>query len=392
MHPFLPPRYRDSTRPTPMRSASAVLMAALGLAASGSPGVAAERTFATLDGKPPLIIGHRGAPGHLPEHTLESYRRAIALGADYIEPDLVATKDGILIARHDIDLGTTTDVADRPQFASRKTAKTIDGVRIEDWFADDFTLTEIKTLRARQPLSFRPKEFDDRYEIPTFEEVVRLVRDESRKARRAIGVYPETKHPTYHADAGLALEERLIAILAKYGLNHRDAPVMIQSFEVGNLQSLRRRTPVRLVQLIDADAIKRNGVALPNRPYDFTLRGDVRTYADLIGLPGLREIASYADGIGPWKNYLTDCAASRSSDESRTQATSGAPCLRVADAHRAGLIVHPWTFRDEPRYLADRHHGDPIAEYLEYFRLGVDGVFSDFPGTAAAARSLLRRR
>jgi glycerophosphoryl diester phosphodiesterase len=339
----------------------------------------------------PLIIGHRGAPGHLPDHTLESYRLAIELGADYIEPDLVATKDGILIARHDVDLGATTNVADHPEFAARRTVKTVDGVRVDDWFADDFTLTEIKTLRARQPLPFRPKAFDDRYPIPTFEEIVRLALEETRRLGRPVGIYPETKHPSYHREAGLDLESPLLAVLARYGLDRPDAPVMIQSFEVSNLKALRGKTPLRLIQLIDADAVTRDGVAQPNRPYDFALRGDVRTYADLISRPGLREIASYADGIGPWKRYLTDCAGSRSADETRAGSVSGTPCLKVNDAHQAGLLVHPWTFRDETRYLAEGYGGDPVREYLAFFRLGVDGVFSDFPDTAVRARRQWRR-
>lgn len=340
---------------------------------------------------PPLIIGHRGAPGHLPDHTLESYRLAIELGADYIEPDLVATKDGVLIARHDVDLGTTTNVADHPEFAARKTVKLVDGLPVDDWFADDFSLAEIRTLRARQPLPFRPTEFNNRYRIPTFEEVVRLALDETRRRGRPVGIYPETKHPSYHAAAGLDLESPLLAILRRYGLDRRNAPVMIQSFEVANLKALRGRTPLRLIQLIDADAVTREGVPQPNRPYDFTLRGDIRTYADLLSGPGLREIATYADGIGPWKRYLTDCAGSRSDDETTAELASRRACLTVDDAHEAGLLVHPWTFRDERRYLADRYGDDPLSEYLEFFRLGVDGVFSDFPDTAARALRKWRR-
>lgn len=391
MRPFQPTRCRDPEPAVAMWKPLAMLMSIIGLAAIGHPLEASGRSPPTLDGKPPLVIGHRGAPGYLPEHTLASYRRAIHQGADYIEPDLVATRDGVLIARHDIEIGETTDVADRPEFTNRKTVKTIDGVRHEDWFADDFTLAEIKTLRARQPLPFRPKDFDGRYEIPTLEEILRLAKDESRRIGRNIGIYPETKHPTYHAQVGLALDDRLIAMLEKHGLNRRDAPIIIQSFEVAHLRALRRRTPVRLVQLIDADAITNNGATQPARPYDFTVRGGLRTYADLLRPPGLREIATYADGIGPWKHYLTDCAAARTSDETLTKNRSAIPCLRVADAHRAGLFVHPWTFRDEARYLAERYHGDPVAEYLEYFRLGVDGVFSDFPDTAIRARKLVPR-
>lgn len=370
-----------------------MLFPIIGMVAVTGPGEAGGRPFPTLNGHPPLIIGHRGAPGHLPEHTLASYRLAIEQGADYIEPDLVATKDGVLIARHDIDIGQTTDVAAHPEFADRKKLKTIDGVRREDWYADDFTLAEIKTLRARQPLPFRPREFDDRYEIPTLEEIIGLARDESRRVGRTIGIYPETKHPTYHAQVGLALEDRLLAVLGAHGMNRRDAAVIIQSFEVENLKALRRRTKLRLTQLIDAETVMQDGKAVPGRPYDFTVRGDVRTYADLVSPQGLREIATYADGIGPWKNYLLDCAAARSPDETQAGNDSKptAPCLSAADAHRAGLFLHPWTFRDEPRYLEARYRGDPAAEYLKFYRLGVDGVFTDFPATAAGARRLFRR-
>lgn len=336
------------------------------------------------------MIGHRGAPGYLPEHTLASYQRAITQGADFIEPDLVATRDGELIARHAIDITDTTDVSAHPEFARRKTAKLIDGMTHQGWFADDFTLAEIKTLRARQPLPFRAKAFDDRYEISTLEEIIRLAQRESRRLNRVVGILPETKHPTYYARAGLPLEPRLVALLEKHALNVPSAPVIIQSFEVSNLKALRQQTPVRLMQLIDADGTAPDGKPIPSRPYDFTLSGDPRTYADFLTRGGLREIANYADGIGLWKGYLlSGTSAHRRPDSSGANTKLLTPTSLVADAHRARLFVHVWTFRNEPHDLAAEYWDGPVAEYVEYFRLGIDGVFSDFPDTAVSARALI---
>lgn len=203
----------------------------------------------------PLVLGHRGATGYLPEHTLASYELAIAQGADYIEPDLVSTRDGVLIARHEVDITETTDVAAHPEFASRRKTKAIDGFTTTGWFADDFTLREIKTLRARQRLRFRATQFDGQFQIPTFAEVLELARRARQDTGRVIGVYPETKHPTYHQSVGLPLERKLVRALADVGWNDSKAPVFIQSFEVANLKLLNRLTDVRLVQLIDANDV-----------------------------------------------------------------------------------------------------------------------------------------
>ncbi len=350
----------------------------------------------------PLVLGHRGATGYLPEHTLASYTLAISQGADYIEPDLVSTKDGALIARHEVNITETTDVADRPEFAGRRTTKVIDGITETGWFADDFTLLEIKTLRARQRLRFRPTQFDGVFDVPTFAEVLALARATAKKTGRTIGVYPETKHPTYHQRAGLALEEKVVAALAAAGWNHRRAPVFIQSFEVGNLKKLNRLTSVRLVQLIDANDVRLDGTIDSDNygPYDLKVAGDVRTYADLVTPAGLAEIATYADGLGPWKRYIVGAAAVDADANGAADDINGdgavddgdrsatPPTSLIEDAHRAGLFVHAYTWRNEGRYLLSTYGGQPVSEYLQFYCLGVDGVFSDNPDTAVTARTL----
>jgi glycerophosphoryl diester phosphodiesterase len=260
----------------------------------------------------PLVIGHRGASGYLPEHTLPSYALAIKQGADYVEPDLVATKDGHLIARHEPDITNTTDVRSHPEFADRETTKMVDGFPVTGFFASDFTLREIKTLRAVQTFPERPQRFNGKFEIPTLKEIIALVKRESRKRDRTIGIYPETKHPTFHKDEGLPLEGRLVAILDRAGWDSRRDPVFIQSFEQSNLQRLNRMTRVRLVQLVDANDVLPDGtleyVAPFDRPYDWTVSGDPELQARTFGFfatdEGLEEISTYADGIGPWKRYI----------------------------------------------------------------------------------------
>jgi glycerophosphoryl diester phosphodiesterase len=291
----------------------------------------------------PLVLAHRGASGYLPDHTLEGYTLAIEQGADYIEPDLVSSKDGVLVVRHENELSGTTDVAER--FPARRTSKVVDGKTVEGWFTEDFTLAELKTLRARQPLPGRPHEHDGKYTIPTFDEVLDLAQREGRARGRAIGVYPETKHPSYFDSLGLSLEEPLLRSLAAHGLTGRDAPVFIQSFEPENLQELRGLTKVRLVLLLD----------VPGIPVE-----------------QLPEVAGYADGIGVNKRLVID--------------ESGAVTPLVAEAHRAGLLVHAWTFRKEAQYLPPWAHGDPVAELRRFYAAGVDGVFADFPDLALQAR------
>jgi glycerophosphoryl diester phosphodiesterase len=331
----------------------------------------------------PLVIGHRGAPGYLPDHTLEGYRLAIRLGADYIEPDLVATKDGHLIARHEPNMGATTDVADK--FPGRLSTKIVDGFAEEGYFASDFTLKEIKTLRAVQPLDDRPDDFDGRFKIPTLEEVIALAK------RHRVGIYPETKHPTYHKNLGLPLEGRLVAALRKAGLDKKRSPVFIQSFEQSNLKQLNRMIDVPLVQLVDANDVNPDGslqyVAPFDRPYDWTVSGDPRLLARTFGFfatdEGLREISTYADGIGPWKRYIVSTRVA--SDGSLVTLP---PTDLIRRAHRKGLVIHTWTFRNEDQFLASDYDGNPLKEYLQFFRLGIDGVFSDFPDTAVFARRI----
>jgi glycerophosphoryl diester phosphodiesterase len=334
----------------------------------------------------PIVIAHRGASGYRPEHTLESYRLAIEMGADFVEPDLVSTRDGVLVCRHENEIGGTTDVAAHPEFAARRTAKTIDGVTAEGWFTEDFTLAEIKTLHARERLpQLRPgnTEFDGRFQIPTLDEVIDLVQRESAARGHTIGIYPETKHPSWFASLGVALEESLLAALERAGWTDADAPVFIQSFETENLRMLRPRTGVPLIQLMEAGG----------RPFDFTRRGDPRTYADLATPRGLAEIATYAQGIGPDKALVIPRGV---------DGRLAAPGPLVTDAHAAGLLVHPWTFRAENYFLpADFQTGDPAApdfprlhgnveaELATFFAAGVDGAFADFPDIALKVRAAL---
>ena len=332
----------------------------------------------------PIVIAHRGASGYRPEHTLEAYRVAIEMGADFIEPDLVATRDGVLVVRHENEIGGTTDVAARPAFAPRRATKTIDGTAVTGWFTEDFTLAELRTLRARERLpELRPSSaaYDGRFAVPTLDEVIALARAESAARGRTIGIYPETKHPSYFDSIGLALEPPLLAALERAGWTDAAAPVFIQSFETANLRMLRERTSVRLVQLMeDAGA-----------PYDLVARGDVRTYADLATPAGLAEIATYADAIGPAKSLVVPRG---------TDGRLGAPTSLVGDAHAAALLGHPWPVRAENHVLQAElrsgnpaeptfaaAHGDLRAEVSVFLAAGVDGVFSDFPDVAREARS-----
>lgn len=350
----------------------------------------AARRWPTLDGRPPVVIAHRGASGYLPEHTLESYRLAIEMGADYIEPDLVATRDGHLVARHEPRLDATTDVARRPELAARRTTRALDGVATEGFFACDLTLAEIRTLRAVQPRAERPREFDGRFGVPTLSEILELARAAGAARGRPVGVYLETKHPTFHAALGLALEPPLLDTLERQGWSGRHAPVVLQSFETANLRWLRPRTAARLVQLLDASAAAPDGTLVwappADRPWDRVVAGDPRGYREMAAPEGLAEIASYADGIGPWKRYLVGLRAA-GGGTSPAGSRTAPPTDLVARAHAAGLFVHAYTFRDEPEELAADYGGDPRAEYRQFFALGVDGVFSDFPDRALAARA-----
>jgi glycerophosphoryl diester phosphodiesterase len=390
--------------PRPLLRTILLVTALLGLLST--PAVADSRRNAP---KTPLVIGHRGgATGYLPDHTLENYALGVELGADFVEPDLVMTRDGHLIARHEPNIKTTTNVASHPEFANRRRTAIIDGAEDEGWFASDFTLAEIKTLRAIQPLPERPQQFNGRFQIPTLEEVIAFVKRKSQEKGRTIGIYPEVKHSTYHKSIGLPVEGPLVRILRSAGWDHRDAPVFIQSFEQSNLRELRRMTRIRLIQLIDANDVNPDGsldyTAPFDRPYDWTASGDpqllARTFGFLVTEAGLREVATYADGIGPWKRYIVSTAAVDLNHDGTVGDENGdgnvdeadrvllSPTDVVQRAHAHGLLVHTWTFRNEQKRLPSDYAGDPVNEYLQFYQLGVDGVFADFADTAFAARAL----
>lgn len=307
---------------------------------------------------PLLIIAHRGASGHRPEHTLEAYALGVTMGADFIEPDLVSTSDGVLVARHENEIGETTDVAQK--FPGRRTAKEIDGERVRGWFTEDFTLAELRTLRARERLGFRDSSYNGQFLIPTFDEVLALADSLSRRHGREIGVYPETKHPSYFRSIGLPLEPPLLASLDRVGWNRADAPVFIQSFEVGNLRALHAESPVRLIQLVSSGS-----------PADRRIDAATPTYAQMLTPAGLAEVATYAFGIGAEKSLVLPDNAGQTS--------------LVADAHAAGLKVHIWTIRREPVFVATRFSGDVAAEIRAFVSAGVDGMFTDHPDEVSRA-------
>lgn len=301
----------------------------------------------------PLVIAHRGASGYRPEHTLAAYELAVNQGADFIEPDLCITKDGVLVARHENEISGTTDVATR--FPERKTRKQLEGKTVEGFFTEDFTLAELKTLRARERLpALRDTRFDGQFEVPTLDEILDFVRRKSRESGRRIGLYIETKHPGYFVSIGLPLEEKLVAALTAHGLVQATDPVFLQSFEAASLRKLRQLTRLRLVQLIEESS------------------------AALVTPAGLTEIATYADGIGPNKQLILP--------------DGRPPTSLIADAHARKLVVHPWTFRKEAQFLSAGFQGDVVAEMTLFYRLGVDGLFSDFPDLARQARDVARAK
>jgi glycerophosphoryl diester phosphodiesterase len=326
----------------------------------------------------PLVIGHRGASAYRPEHTLASYELAARMGADHVEPDLVTTADGVLVARHEPEISGTTDVAAHPEFLDRRTTKIVDGVPWTGWFAEDFTLAELKTLRATERLPHVRQEntiYDELFEIPTFDEVLAQRARLSAELGREIGVYLEAKHPTHFAAMGLPPEPAVAAALTRAGLDEHDAPVFVQSFETASLRMLREMVRVPLTQLLGASGA----------PADLVAAGDRRTYADLVSPAGLAEIATYADGLGPHKDLVIPRDGAGNLAE---------PTALVGDAHLAGLYVHPYTFRNENQFLPANlrrgdspiEYGDVFAEYAAFFAAGVDGVFADNPDTAVTAR------
>lgn len=393
--------------------------------------IATPDFFKTLDGEAPKVLGHRGASGDLPEHTLEAYKKAIEDGADFIEPDLVVTKDGILIARHEpalailnadgtVNFGdTTTDVYDitrYPQFADRLKTVILDGTETTGWFAEDFTLAEIKTLGAIQRLSFRDQSFNGQFEVPTLAEIIDLVKEVEAETGKKIGIYPETKHPTYSAEEATFvgttdkinrnISEILIDTLKAENFTD-PSRIFIQSFEVGNLKDLHDRimpnagVDIPLIQLLDAAGIELNGTLIENQPYDFEVSGDPRTYGDLRTPQGLAEIATYADGIGPWKRMIVSVRGTDANNDGLADDVNGdgavndadrnllPPTTLIQDAHNVGLQVHPYTFRNEDRFLAADYQGNPELEFQQFFQLGVDALFTDFPETGDKVRDFL---
>ena len=391
--------------------------------------IATPDQFKTLDGEAPKVIGHRGASGYRPEHTLESYKQAIERGADFIEPDLVVTKDGVLIARHEPALAvlnadgtvnfnnTTTDVYKHPEFADRKKTVSLDGNTITGWFAEDFTLAEIKTLRAEERLPFRDHSFDDQFEIPTLTEVINLVKQVEADTGKKIGIYPETKHPTYFADEATYvgttdkinrnISQLLIDTLKANNFTD-PSRIFIQSFEVGNLKKLHDSimpaagVDIPLVQLLDASDTDINGKIVESQPYDLKVSGDTRTYGDLRTSEGLAEVATYADGIGPWKRMIVSVKGTDANGDGKADDVNGdgavndadkttlPPSTLIQDAHNAGLQVHPYTFRVEDQYLAADYKGKLELEIQQFYQLGVDALFSDFPDIADDVRDRLR--
>ena len=328
----------------------------------------------------PTVIGHRGASGYRPEHTFGSYQLALDLGADIVEAgDLVPTRDGHLVCRHEPEIGGTTDVAHHPEFADRRTTKVLDGVSTTGWFTEDFTLAELKTLRAVERIpANRPHNtlYDGRWEIPTFEEVLRWQDEQTRRRGKQVWIYPETKHPTYFRKLGLGLEERVAKLLHKYGKDKKNSPVVLQSFEPSSIQRLHKLVDNPLVVLLSSAT---------SRPWDFVEAGDPRTVADLITRAGLREIAGYAQGIGPTLDLVIpkDAAGNLTT-----------PTTLVRDAHAVGLVLHPYTMRNENPFLPANHrkgtavdaYGDPFGAFRTYFETGIDGVFTDNPDTGVLAR------
>ncbi|MGL5839729.1 MAG: glycerophosphodiester phosphodiesterase [Sphingorhabdus sp.] len=321
----------------------------------------------------PIIIAHRGASGERPEHTLASYALGIEQGADYIEPDLVLTKDGVLVARHENEISETTDVATKPEFADRKTTKIIDGQKFTGWFSEDFTLAELKTLRAKERLPLLRASntvYDGKFEIPTFAEVLALAKAKGKEVGRTIGVYPETKHPSYFARIGLPHEQPLLDTLAHYGMDKAGSPIFIQSFEVGNLQAIRPKTKLPLIQLMAKDG----------GPPDRTRI----SYAQMASPEGLKAVAAYADGIGVEKTMVIPRTAIGNLAE---------PTALVANAHAVGLKVHIWTMRRENYFLPlnfksginPAAHGNIVDEIRAFVSAGVDGLFSDNVAEASEA-------
>ncbi len=316
----------------------------------------------------PLVVGHRGAPAYVPEETERSYRLALELGADYIEPDLEMSKDGILIVRHENNLSDTTN-ADQV-YPNLITEKVVDGVKEKGVFSEDLTLAQIKKLKAKERLSYRSHKDDGKYDILTFEEYLQIAKDEQAKRRHPIGLIPEIKHSTYFHKLGFDPERELVRLLNKYGYNKYKAPVIIQSMEISNLKRLRKMVKVELMQLLDDPTLQ---------PADVAAAGGKLTYGDMATAKGLRKIARYADWVSPDKSYIIPL-----NEKSKSLPK---PTSFVHDAHLVGLNVMPWTFRADDADVRKFYGGSEDAEFNQFFALGIDGLFTDFPDLAAKFRA-----
>ncbi|WP_328776781.1 glycerophosphodiester phosphodiesterase [Streptomyces goshikiensis] len=367
----------------------AAVLAATGAIATGAAGSAAaagsgrDGAGGYRDLPVPTVIGHRGSSGYRPEHTLGSYQLALDLGADVVEQDLVPTKDGHLVCRHENEIGGTTDVADHPAFAARRTTKSVDGVSVTGWFTEDFTLAELKILRAKERIPAvrqRNTLYDGRWAVPTFEEVLRWAEREGKRRGKRVWLHVETKHPTYFRSLGLALEEPLARLLRRYGRDGRGAAVFLQSFEPSSIQRLSRLVSAPRVVLLSA---------ANTRPWDFEVAKDPRTVADLVKPEGLKWIASFAQGIGP----TLDLIVPRDAD-----GRLGTPTTLVEDAHARSLVLHPYTARNENSFLPAEYrkgtdpaaYGDAFGAFQRYFELGIDGIFTDNPDTGLLAAEAFR--
>jgi glycerophosphoryl diester phosphodiesterase len=362
----------------------------------------------TLSGEQPLVVGHRGTPGYLPEHTIEGYTNAIKMGADFIEPDLVMTKDGFLVVRHEPMLSGTTNVSEITEFAPRKTTKNLDGKSITDWFVSDFTLPEIKKLQAKQAFAERPQQYNNQYAIVTFEEVIALTKRKSKELGRTIGIYPETKHPSFHEAQNLHITDKLLEELTAVGWNNEEAPVYVQSFEVSNLQYIRSKSTVKTIQLLSCYDVALNGDLIftvpegefisDGMPYDWYLKGDKRDFGFFITAAGLDFAKTYATGIAPWKPFIISYKGIDADYDGKpddinkdgkvddADKTALLPTNLIVEAHKIGLQVHTYTFRNENHRLLSDYNNDPLLEYQAFYKLGIDAVFSDFTDTAVKAR------
>ncbi|NGN65584.1 glycerophosphodiester phosphodiesterase [Streptomyces sp. A7024] len=361
--------------------------AVLGAAALGAAGAALGASAGTASAAGasggsrlpvPAVVGHRGASGYRPEHTIGAYELALAMGADIVEQDLVITKDGHLVCRHEPEIGGTTDVANHPEFADRKKTKKLDGKDTVGWWAEDFTLAELKTLRAIERIPANRQEntiYNGRWEVPTFEEVLKWADKKERETGRKVWLHIETKHPTFFIEQGLPLEPPLARLLKKYGRDGRRAPNFVQSFEPTSIQRMKKLVSCPGVVLLSTAS---------SRPYDFVVAGDPRTVADLIKPEGLKWIAGFAQGIGP----TLDLVIPKDATGKLLQ-----PTTLVKDAHAAGLVLHPYTMRNENTFLPldfkrgddPNAYGDAFGAFKTYYATGIDGIFSDNPDTAKLA-------